>query len=79
MKKEKQKTFYIVSSLSRNESWAELHRRKKYETEEAASDAACEIIKNRRESGARDLSFFVLKAVALVGPVQAPIEVTRLK
>ena len=73
------KAFYIVSSLSRDESWSQLGHRKMYETENEAKSVASNLIKDRAIQGKKDLSFFILKAVCRVGYATPPVTSTRLR
>lgn len=73
------KTFYIVSSLSRDRSWEQLSFRKMYESEKEATEMAESLVLSRQEKGFAPLSFFILKAVARVGYATPPIQTDRLK
>lgn len=73
-----EKTFYIISSLSSNNSWKLLPEREKFSSEEEALQVAEKIVRERANAG-NPLSFYVLKATALVGPMSPPIEIKKLK
>jgi hypothetical protein len=74
----KEKSFFVVSSLSTDHSYEHLSRRKRWQTKKEAEDAAGAIIKQRSAEGRAPLSFYVLQAVSNVGYVAPPVEVTQL-
>lgn len=73
------KTFFIVSSLGSARSYEALADRMQHESEADAIEHAKTIIEKRRRQGNSDMSFYILKAVAVVGKAVPPIEVTRLE
>lgn len=75
----REESFYIISSLSRDESWVQLSRRKKYKSEKEAIEYARELVKTRSANCQAPLSFFVLKAVSVVGHITPPVSVRKLK
>ncbi len=77
----KNKTFYIISSITREESYQRLHKNKKFDTEKGAAEMAESIVVQRQRDGASALQFYVLKAVSVIGVKQItpPIETVKLK
>lgn len=73
------KTYYIISSLSSEDSWKRLPDRRKFETEKEATRVATELVHQRQRNGQPALQFVVLKAMVLVGHVTPPVKVQKLK
>ena len=79
MKPIQPKSFYLITSLTRENSYDELKNRKRFETLKEAQEAAKNLVQQRRNEGRSELSFYILKAIASVGPIQPPIEILKLK
>lgn len=77
-KRTTKKAFYIISSLSRDNSWQQLAHRKMFYSEREALESAANLVKHREDTGQAPLSFFVLKSVARVGYAKPPISITKL-
>ncbi len=52
---------------------------KQLDTEKDAVDHAKDVMQRRELDGNRPLTFYVMKCVAIVEPLRAPVKVTKLK
>lgn len=73
----KQKSFYFVTAMLCDSSPTGHLRR--FETQAAAIAHAKGICKLRSDRGQAQIQFYVMKAVAVIGPKEVPVTVEKLK
>lgn len=73
----KNKTFFVISALLQDSS--RLGNLKRLDTEKQAIEHAKSVIERRRQEGSPEITFHVLKVVAIVEAARAPIKVTKVK
>lgn len=71
------KSFYVISALLNDST--PLDKLVRHETEAQAINHAKSIIEKRRNGGAVDIDFYILKVHAKVGTSKPPIKVEKLK